>query len=69
MYRSNARNNAVHWVESSGKVDELTASDMTGDWLSAFDSSGTNIDIILDRLPGRFAPDMARAAIRLNLIM
>ena len=64
---SETRENAVDWIESSGQVDgDLAAFDMTVDWLAEFESSGVAVDIILDCLPGRFAPDMARAAIRLN---
>lgn len=62
-----ARVHAVDWIAQSGYTDGLlTSFDMGTDWQSQFEADGRNIDIILDCLPGRLAPAMARAALRLN---
>lgn len=60
-----ARRKAVDWIAKSGDASGVLRSfDMSGDWQTEFQQQGQSIDIILDCLPGRFAPAMARAALR-----
>lgn len=60
-----ARLKATDWIVSSGSSEgTLDSFDMSGDWQAEFERKGQSIDIILDCLPGRFAPSMARAALR-----
>ena len=60
-----ARLNAVNWIASAGSSGgRLESFDMSDDWQAAFEQKGQSIDIVLDCLPGRFAPSMARAALR-----
>ena len=46
--------------------EQIESFDMSGDWQTEFEQKGQSIDIILDCLPGRFAPAMARAALRFD---
>lgn len=60
-----ARLKATNWIASAGSSEgTLDSFDMSGDWQAEFERRGQSIDIILDCLPGRFAPSMARAALR-----
>ena len=60
-----ARLKAVDWITTAGTASgQLESFDMSGDWQTEFEQQGQSIDIILDCLPGRFAPAMARAALR-----
>ena len=62
-----AREKAVRWIADSGaQATILESFDMSADWQSDFESRGVNVDIILDCLPGRFAPSTAKAALRLG---
>lgn len=62
-----AREKAVRWIADSGAQTTILESfDMSADWQSDFESRGVNVDIILDCLPGRFAPSTAKAALRLD---
>lgn len=62
-----ARQKAVQWIADSGSQNTVLESfDMSVDWQSDFESRGVNVDIILDCLPGRFAPSTAKAALRLG---
>ena len=62
-----AREKAVRWIADSGaQATILESFDMSADWQSDFESRGVNVDIILDCLPGRFAPSTAKAALRLD---
>ncbi len=62
-----ARQRAVDWIAKSGTHETVLESfDMSEDWQSDFEEQGINVDIILDCLPGRFAPSMAKAALRLQ---
>lgn len=56
---------ATDWITKAGSADGIIEGfDMSGDWQAAFEERNQSIDIILDCLPGRFAPSMAKAALR-----
>ena len=60
-----ARLKAVEWIAKAGAADGVLRSfDMSSDWQTEFEQQGQSIDIVLDCLPGRFAPAMARTALR-----
>ena len=60
-----ARNKAVTWIASAGSSSGLLEGfDMSDDWQASFEQKGQSIDIVLDCLPGRFAPSMASACCR-----
>ena len=62
-----ARLKAIDWITTAGTTSgKLESFDMSGDWQTEFEQKGQSIDIILDCLPGRFAPAMARAALRFD---
>ena len=56
---------ATDWITKAGSADGIIEGfDMSEDWQAAFEERNQSIDIILDCLPGRFAPSMAKAALR-----
>ena len=58
---------ATEWISKAGTSDGvLEGFDMSGDWQTAFEERNQSIDIVLDCLPGRFAPSMAKAALRFD---
>ena len=58
-----ATEKAKEWILKAGtSVGDIYCVDMSGDWKETLPS----IDIVLDCLPGRFAPEMARFAMENN---
>ena len=63
--RMDACHQAKEWILSSGDVDgEVHCFDMNEDWVTQLNAA--NVNIVLDCLPGKMAPKMAKVALGWN---